>query len=715
MPISGTRARPPIHRLMKVFCTGRSLKHVPKVPGGQAYGDLQCSVRVLFGAVLVALLLSLQAAPVAAHPEILRSDPPAGGAVDAAPQNLTLTFTEPVEARLLDIAVTSETGTRVDRGDAQRLDNARQVQVGLGNLAQGAYVVRWRALGFDGHIVSGVFNFGVGRAPSAQAVAPARPPVSEALTRWVTLLACCLLVGGILFRQLVLVPVARSNPGLAALMPAIEERVLSLVWTGFSIFLGASVVLLATQALAAGRDAGFSRLGEVLLGSRFGQLWIARMALLSALGAALAHFESQPSDRGMSAPTPGSKRRAGRAEQRAGGPGMGVRAMALVPGGLRLPFLSALVAEPIAPQSRGVAGETGGPGAATPMSAEIDRSREQWWWIAAALGVAVLLLFSLGGHPAVTDSALIAVPLDWIHRTAAIIWVGGIFYLAVLWLARYMSRDLFMALLRRFSGVALAAFAILIPTGLFSAWVYIPSPSETTESPYGVVLLVKLGLVIGMAALGFLHWRAAHQPEREPPRLARTLVTEALLGMAVLAAVGLLVNLAPAQGQTAAKRAAAAPADPRASASADALSLGGNAGPNLVTLTLDPPRPGTTHVRVDVMDDVGRPVDDATVTVRAVPQSGQTADGTPLAATAQGAGRYVVDWTAGPNRWDLLVSVVRPGQAEAVAAYTVDLPVSGARDILRRSDQAMNRLQSAREEQTIDGGAGNVVQASTLR
>lgn len=664
-------------------------------------------MRVLCLGILFALLLSLQAVPAAAHPEVLRSDPPAGGVVDTAPEAVTITFTEPIESRLLDVSVVSEGGARVDRGDAQRLDNARQVQVGLGGLGQGGYVVRWRALGFDGHIVAGAFNFGVGRAPTGQVASPVRAPVSEALTRWVTLLACCLLVGGVLFRQLVLVPVAQSNTAVAALLPRIEERLLSLIWAGFSIFLGASVVLLATQTLAAGREAGLSRLGEVLLGSRFGQLWIARMALLSALGAALAHFES-PSAGSAPASPRSARRKAARSAARSSGEGVGLRAMVAAPLGGRFPLISAVVADPMQRPAAGEASGGSGSGADAAAAAVLDRSREQWWWIAAGLGVALLLLFSLGGHPAVTDAALLAIPLDWVHRVAAVVWVGGTFYLAVLWLARYLPPDSFLALLRRFSVVALASVAVLIPTGIFAAWAYIPSPAQTAETPYGVVLLIKLALVAGMGALGILHWRSAFRPDGRQPLLARTLVTEALLGAAVLVAVGLLVNLAPAEGQNQARLAAAAPVEARQSAVSQALTLADNAGPNLVTLTIDPPRPGSSRLSMNVIDDVGRPVDDASITVRAIPTAGQANEST-LTAVKQGVGRYTADWAAGPGRWDLEVSVARPGQSEAVASFSADLPVPGARDILRRSDQTMNGLQSAREHQVIDGGAGNTL------
>src|SRR5205823_9251490 len=133
----------------------------------------------------------------------------------------------------------------------------------------------------------------------------------------------------------------------------------------------------------------------------------------------------------------------------------------------------------------------------------------------------------------------------------------GAFHLAVIWLAGLMPREAFFSLSRRFSAVAVASLAILVPTGLFGAWLYIPSPASTADSPYGVVLFVKLAFVAVMVALGVLNWRAGQRPEARQPRLSRTLTTEALFGAAVLAAVALLVNLAPPQGQSPARQAPA--------------------------------------------------------------------------------------------------------------------------------------------------------------
>ena len=76
----------------------------------------------------------------------------------------------------------------------------------LPHLAKGAYTVRWHALSGDGHVVSGVFTFGVrARAPApTEAFGASGPTTSEHVVRWLYFLALALLVGGLGFRLLVL-------------------------------------------------------------------------------------------------------------------------------------------------------------------------------------------------------------------------------------------------------------------------------------------------------------------------------------------------------------------------------------------------------------------------------------------------------------------------------------------------------------------------------
>jgi len=157
------------------------------------------------------------------------------------------------------------------------------LKASLPRLPQGAYTVRWHALSSDGHVVSGVFTFGVraNAPPPTEAFGASGPTTSEHLVRWLYFLALALVVGGLGFRLLVL----RRGP----LTPAAEKR--------FYVTVGIGVVAAIDVGIAAfllrAEDALQLPFGRLLYGdlaplarSRYGDAFIA-MTLGFALVAAL--------------------------------------------------------------------------------------------------------------------------------------------------------------------------------------------------------------------------------------------------------------------------------------------------------------------------------------------------------------------------------------------------------------------------------------------
>ena len=150
-------------------------------------------------------------------------------------------------------------------------------------LPRGPYTVRWHALSSDGHVVSGVFTFGVrARAPlPTEAFGSSGPTRSEHIVRWLYFISLALVVGGLGFRLLVL----RRRP----LTPLAEKR--------FYVTVGIGVVAAIDVGIAAfllrAEDALQLPFGRLLYGdlsplarSRFGDAFIA-MTLGFALVAAL--------------------------------------------------------------------------------------------------------------------------------------------------------------------------------------------------------------------------------------------------------------------------------------------------------------------------------------------------------------------------------------------------------------------------------------------
>jgi methionine-rich copper-binding protein CopC len=108
--------------------------------------------RVLVG---IAALGLMSASPAFAHAALKLSAPKSGATV-AAPQNLSLTFSEKV--RLTAVKLTSggkDISVKTDRAAPA----AETFSLPLSALAPGNYQVRWSALGDDGHPVNGTFTF----------------------------------------------------------------------------------------------------------------------------------------------------------------------------------------------------------------------------------------------------------------------------------------------------------------------------------------------------------------------------------------------------------------------------------------------------------------------------------------------------------------------------------------------------------------------------
>lgn len=242
------------------------------------------------GLVLL-LICCVWAGPSHAHALLERSSPAAGTviATDQTPQKLSLWFTEPVQASFNSIAVLDSDNRRVDRLNARTSDQEpSRIDVDLGNLPGGAYLVRWRAVSADTHVVRGTFWFVVGFAatppPTAQLLGTGTPTLSftEIAVRWSSLLALLCLAGMALFRI--------TAPATAHIaIPAWERRFTLMV---LGLFLAAHCFLAATQAEAVAelplpQALTGTVLKEVLFDSRFGALWWLKLVLGSLLGVVL--------------------------------------------------------------------------------------------------------------------------------------------------------------------------------------------------------------------------------------------------------------------------------------------------------------------------------------------------------------------------------------------------------------------------------------------
>ena len=113
-------------------------------------------------ALLFAAAQALLPAAAAAHAMLDRAMPPVGSTVAAAPREIVLSFTGPVEPAFSSIEVRSEAGAAMQAGKASVGAKRTQLRVALKALPPGSYKVIWRVLSVDTHRSQGDFTFRVG-------------------------------------------------------------------------------------------------------------------------------------------------------------------------------------------------------------------------------------------------------------------------------------------------------------------------------------------------------------------------------------------------------------------------------------------------------------------------------------------------------------------------------------------------------------------------
>jgi copper transport protein len=250
-------------------------------------------LRSIFLIISLIVLLTANVGPVWAHALLLRSIPDANAALDRAPAQVELFFSEAVDPTFSAIKVLDANGQPVDNSDNQ-VDpvDATHLTVSLRSLPDGIYTVSWKALSAtDGHVTVGSFPFAVGNvdaaalADAAQASKQIKLSIGEVMTKWLLYLSAAALVGGALFILLVWLPSFRML-GLNAEHAIDSSRSAVLSSAALITLFAASLIGLLVQAgQVSGTEMAVpwsSAVNNVLFQTRYGALWLARMVL--ALG-----------------------------------------------------------------------------------------------------------------------------------------------------------------------------------------------------------------------------------------------------------------------------------------------------------------------------------------------------------------------------------------------------------------------------------------------
>lgn len=186
------------------------------------------------------------------------------------------------------------------------------------------------------------------------------------------------------------------------------------------------------------------------------------------------------------------------------------------------------------------------------LAAYLLRCRRAWTrleLVLLALPTAMLVgSLPYAGHAETQSPQGVLIPADVVHVLAAGGWLGGlVLLLTAFWKSAESGADAANAT-ARFSRLALPAIALVVTAGSVQAWFYLGSVGAFFDTTYGLALLVKIAVLVGIIALaaGSRRRLAGLSSGGASARTLRRLMrAEVLVAVLVLAATATLVRAAP--------------------------------------------------------------------------------------------------------------------------------------------------------------------------
>ncbi|MER5211360.1 copper resistance protein CopC [Streptomyces sp. NPDC002838] len=115
--------------------------------------------------------------------------------------------------------------------------------------------------------------------------------------------------------------------------------------------------------------------------------------------------------------------------------------------------------------------------------------------------------WAMSEHASVGLQSGIAMPVDVVHLLAVAAWLGGLTALLVALYRAPADTPVDSTAVRRFSAVAFGSVVALVATGIYQSWRQLGSWSAFTDTRYGQLLLVKIGLVALMVGVAWISRR----------------------------------------------------------------------------------------------------------------------------------------------------------------------------------------------------------------
>lgn len=565
---------------------------------------------------ITSLLLSLTFFPngipeAYAHAFTIKSDPSPSQSLPSSPSKVDVFFSEPVDLRYSTVKVLDASGKQVDNKDPRNINgDSASLSVTLpSGLKDGVYTVSTKVLSStDGHVVDNAFVFGIGEAKiPSQSNTPSGSQsqlyIPNAIARFPAYVGQVLVVGAAFATLWLWRPISKISwlkDSLASVRNRIDRSLIILMVIGSVIIMVSDFGIIYVQAKDL--DTGISE----AIGTKFGSVWVMRtIESFILLAVSLEIYFRRAWRKKLGLITPPSK------------------------------------------------------GEITSLF---------------AIGLTILATTTLIGHGA-TSGQLLPIAIDFIHNLAASLWIGGIIYLALIvapklrqdtTLEENVKASALSILIPRFSTIPVTILGVIVITGPFLLYFIESNLDLTLASLYGKWLIIKLSLAVIMITIGGYNQRII---QRDALRLTtasiaatikstgrgrggggrgqvevgrhnnndknrslknskgsivskfnRSAKAEAIVGIALLAAVALLVNTGTpgSEFQSQQQQQQQQSTNPLSAANPITATLGQQQhfistrfveDGSRVILSIDPFTPGNNNFKISFLDSQKNPID----------------------------------------------------------------------------------------------------------
>ncbi|MCQ4199391.1 copper resistance CopC/CopD family protein [Streptomyces sp. NPDC060311] len=128
--------------------------------------------------------------------------------------------------------------------------------------------------------------------------------------------------------------------------------------------------------------------------------------------------------------------------------------------------------------------------------------------------------WAMSEHASVGLQAGLAMPVDVVHLIAVATWLGGLTALLVALYRGPAQTPVPTVAVRRFSRIAFVSVVALVATGTYQSWRQLGSWTAFTDTRYGQLLLVKIGLVAVLVGIAYFSRRWTAQLAETVPAVA---------------------------------------------------------------------------------------------------------------------------------------------------------------------------------------------------